>query len=272
MSAAVKNRIVGNAKVIDRIAVGGTARVWLCEDLSGRGRRALKVLDRNAERETVKALRKEYALLKKLSHPGLLTVYDFGSFDGSAYMLMEYFLGESVRKTLSERRLPFPRIAEILGPLSDVLGYLHSRHIVHSDVKPENVLVSEDRLKLLDLSLARHGLARFFAARRSGTPSYMSPEQIEERRLTPASDIYSFAALAYELFAGRPPLTAQSQQELLQAHLSRQPDPPSRFNRLVGPELDKLVLSGLAKDRSRRPKEVRLYGRQLAEWAEGREG
>jgi serine/threonine protein kinase len=268
----VKNRIVGNVRVIGEVAVGGTARIWLCEDLSGRGRRALKVLKPNVERGTVKALRKEYALLKKLSHPGLLTVYGFGRSDGSPYMLMEYFLGESLRKTLSDRKLAFPRIAEILGALSDVLGYLHSRRIVHSDIKPENVLVSEDRLKLLDLSLARHGLARYFAARRSGTPSYMSPEQVQEKRLTPASDIYSFAALAYELFAGRPPFIAQSRQELLQAHLSRRPDPPSRFNRLLAPELDKLVLSGLAKDRSLRPKDVRLYGRQLAEWAERREG
>ena len=268
----MKKRIVGNVKVIDKIAVGGTAQIWLGEDLSGRGRRALKVLNRNAEREKVRALKKEYSLLKRLSHPALLSVYGFGSFDGSPYMVMEYFPGESLRKMLSEKGVPLPGIAEILDRLSDALGYLHSSGIVHSDVKPENVLVSEERLKLLDLSLARHGLGRFFAARRSGTPSYMSPEQIEERRLTPASDIYSFAALAYELSCGRPPFTAQSQQELLRAHLSRKPSPPSRYNRLLDPELDKLVLSGLAKDRSQRPKEIRLYGRQLAKWAARREG
>ncbi len=267
----MKNRIVGNVKVIDRIAVGGTAEIWLCEDLSGRGRRALKVLNSNAGRGEIRALKKEYSLLKKLSHPGLLSVYEFGTFDGSRYMVMEYFPARTLRKTLSERKLSFPGIAEIVGKLSDALGYLHSRGVVHSDVKPENVLVGEERLKLLDLSLARHGLARLFRTRRSGTPAYMSPEQVAEKRLTPASDIYSFAALAYEVFAGRPPFAVQSRQEFLQAHLSRTPDPPSMFNRLLDLQLDNLILPGLAKDPARRPKEVRLYGHQLAEWAERRE-
>ncbi|MCB1114111.1 MAG: serine/threonine protein kinase [Chlamydiia bacterium] len=152
---------------------------------------------------------KEAEIIKKADHPNIVTLYDFGTWEGGLYIAMEYIHGISLRKYLKSEALSLKKAIEILLEISYALCHLHAHHIIHRDLKPENILITEDgHVKVIDFGIAQllyhEGIEKEKKPEFMGTPIYMSPEQKKAPdSVSYPSDIYSLGIIAYELMMGK---------------------------------------------------------------------
>lgn len=239
---------------------GGMSIVYEGRDLKNRRTVAMRTLrpEQAQNPETRARFRKEARTMAFIQHPNVARVYDLWEDDQSAWVAMELVPGESLRDVLAEHG-PFPYydIETILAQSASALDKLHASRMVHLDVKPANLIQTPDGIiKLIDFGLAQeantpqellHGMAY-------GSAAYLSPEQAAGEAVGPASDVYSLGCVVYELLTGRAPFEdpyrTRTPQEMLQAHLSLQPDRPSEVDKDAGiPDwCDELVLWALIKD------------------------
>jgi serine/threonine protein kinase/tetratricopeptide (TPR) repeat protein len=232
---------------------GGMATVYLARDLKHDRLVALKVLhpELAASLGPDRFLR-EIRTAARLQHPHILTVLDSGEASGLLWYAMPYVEGESLRQWLiRERGLPVAAALRIAGEVALALDHAHRHGVVHRDVKPENILLSDGQALLADFGVARAladaggrltetGLAL-------GTPAYMSPEQATaERELDGRSDVYALGCVLYEMLAGEPPFTGPTAQSIIAKRL-REPAPPIRRLRpTVSEEVERAVEISLA--------------------------
>ncbi len=199
---------------------------------------------------------------------------EFGNPDGCLYIVLEYVDGFSVKRMVGcAHPLLRARRLDIARSLARALTIMHDRGFVHRDLCSDNVLVmKEGPVKLIDLGFAAPGGIAF--EEKSGTPSYMSPEQCAGRPVNPASDLYSLGIVLFELFTGRlpftssipadnPKLAARRVSELMQHHLHAKPPSPSEFAADLPPGLDGLILRCLEKNPERRPPTARHVMNEL---------
>src|SRR5262249_42630038 len=150
--------------------------------------------------------------------PNLIALYDLVIADGAAYFVMEHAPGVDLRRYVrgKQREPSLPRLYSCVGQILDALGCLQAAGIVHRDLKPSNIIVSNrGHVKILDFGLAgAEGTPDFSGAMLAGTPTYMSPEQIEGRPFGPASDLYALGTIVYELLVGEPPFTGPQRNVL----------------------------------------------------------
>jgi serine/threonine-protein kinase len=214
---------------------------------------AVKVLQAIAPDKTTKArFRHEAQAIAQLRHPNIVNVYDFGEYQGTPYMIVEYVPGGSLSSKLGEGRLDSDQALKYLRGIADGLDYAHGMGVVHRDVKPANVLLeTDDSPVLADFGLAKltqGSSLKSLTGATTGTPAYMAPEQVTGSDVGPAADRYSLATIAYEMFAGVIPFDGQGLMELLYAHVHRDPVPPSTHNRSLSTQVDGVILRGLARD------------------------
>ena len=265
-------------RLIDRIGDGGAGVVYAARDLTLDRRVALKALTLGSEdpgtldeerAELIARFREEAHALARISHPGIVQIFDLVDEGGDFWIAMELMEGGDL-STLLRRDGPLPPDAalEIIVPLADALDCIHSMGIVHRDIKPLNVLLSTDGTpKLADFGLAKS--AQSSVVTRAdvvmGSPAYMSPEQVEGGEIGPASDVYALGALLYELLTGQPPFSGEPANVLVQ-HVIAEPPPPSRLApSTISQGVDDLVLSMLAKHPDDRPKSLTGAIKQLAD-------
>ena len=250
------------AALSDRYAIereigsGGMATVYLAEDLKLHRNVALKVL----RPELASALGpdrflQEIDIAAKLAHPHILPLHDCGEADGFLYYVMTYVEGQSLREKLAtEGELPVAEAARILRDIVEALKHAHRHNVVHRDIKPDNVMLTEDHALVTDFGVAKAvsdatgaiGLTTEGVA--LGTPAYMAPEQASaDPHIDHRADIYAVGVIAYELLTGRPPFVGNTQQELLAAHVTQTPDPVTRYRESVPPALAELVMKCLEK-------------------------
>ena len=240
--------------------------VWLGEHLAQGRKEAIKILKPQlaVDPQFVARFRREARAVNRLRHPNIIAVYDFGQLpDGRFFLSMEYAEGESVYQTLKhDDHFDVPRALHVAGQLAYAVHHAHSRGVVHRDLKPDNlILVGEDELlKVLDF-----GVAKIVAADHNesvalssnnlvwGSPRYMAPERIRGVGNDPRSDIYAMGIMLFEFVVGGPPFVGNS-NDVIRAHLSALPDPPSAWRPSLGipPELDALVMKLIAKDPAER--------------------
>ncbi|HET7296662.1 MAG TPA: protein kinase, partial [Gemmatimonadales bacterium] len=196
---------------------------------------------------------REVEIAARLNHPHILALYDSGEADGFLFYVMPYVTGESLRRKLErEKQLSVEEALAITRQVAAGLGYAHARHVIHRDVKPENILLHEGEAMIADFGIA---LAASAAGERLtetglavGTPAYMSPEQtFAEPGLDARSDVYSLAAVLYEMLSGEPPYTGATAQVLI---AKRMADPVPAVRRLragVPLAVEQALLRALAK-------------------------
>lgn len=217
-----------------------------------------KLLERHCHnRKIIKMFYQEARLLSRLNHPNIQKVFEVGKDNNRPFVLMEYFKSSILRNLIKNN--PFFALTKGLDILYQVglaLDYIHKCKIIHLDIKPANVLVSDDlKAKLTDFGMATTFFqGRFrFQRRVGGTPSYMSPEQINGRRVDRRSDIYSFGVMAYEILTGRLPFAGDNLNELLAKHMSRvSARPPSELIADIPKAFDAVIVKCLEKDKDNR--------------------
>jgi tetratricopeptide (TPR) repeat protein len=243
--------------VIEReLGRGGMATVYLAQDLRHERHVALKVLHSDlAASVGPERFQREIRLAARLQHPHILTVLDSGETTGRLWFSMPYVEGETLRQRLRRTgALPVSEAVRILEHVARALAYAHRRGVIHRDVKPENVLISQDNVLLADFGLARpleatadQSLTR--AGLVVGTPTYMAPEQAAADPATDhRADIYSFGILAYEVLAGEPPFANLPLRLLFAAHASREPEPITMRRLDVPAALASMIARCLRKD------------------------
>ncbi|HEX7019694.1 MAG TPA: serine/threonine-protein kinase, partial [Gemmatimonadaceae bacterium] len=234
---------------------GGMATVYLARDQQTNRHVALKVLlpDLAASIGAARFLR-EIALGEVLQHEHIVSVLDSGEIDGSLYYTMPYVDGESLRDRLTrQKQLTIDETLVLTRQIADALTYAHAKGIIHRDVKPENILLSGDRVWVADFGVARAvtvagGETLTKTGMAVGTPTYMSPEQaLGSKDITPASDIYSLGCVVYEMLAGQPPFAGANPMALLAKH-SLESVPSLRVVRQsVSEELEDAIFCALEK-------------------------
>jgi serine/threonine-protein kinase len=216
--------------------------------------------------------------VSSLEHTNIVTVHDFGLTDfGYAYFVMDYLEGENLQNTLDrEGRLPLKRALKIFVQIADALSHAHSKNIMHSDIKPENVIIQkaengEDLAKLVDFGLAKrfHGISGMRVSQSGevlGTPAYMSPEQcMGGRTIDARSDIYSFGCLMYAVVTGVLPILGPDAMQTMSLHLSMNPQPPAQAcpGALIPLNVQDVIMKALKKFPEERYQTAALLRRDL---------
>jgi serine/threonine protein kinase len=228
----------------------------------------LKVLHARlaADADLVQRFRREALLQARMKHPGIVTVYDFGTED-DFYIASEFIEGRTLEKLLAERgRLTVAELAPTVLAVTRALACAHAQGVIHRDLKPANILISDSgEVKLTDFGLA---CARDLGEITQegcviGTPSYMSPEQARGLRVEPATDIFALGVVIYQALSGVNPFAAPSYADALSLVLNHQPRPLSEVAAGLPPGLSELVGRMLAKSVAERPEStqelVRLF-------------
>ena len=269
-------RFAGRYEIRERLGSGAVGEVYRAFDHGANQEVALKVLYPGSGIRTVERLRRELRLVRRLSHPGIVRVWDIGEHEGLSYLVSEILEGESLRERMDRSGRFAPEHAEaILREVFDALDHAHRNGVVHRDVKPSNIFLvrrageERERAVLLDFGLARHAeeIADLTATGRFvGTPQYCAPEQIRaEADVGPAADLYACGVTLWELLAGTPPFHGRSDLDVLKAHLEQLPPHPSREMPAVPSRLRALALQLLEKEPGDRPasaaEAARLLGR-----------
>src|SRR5215216_2521552 len=231
MQAALAAALEGRYEIDREIGRGGMATVYLARDLRHNRKVAVKVL--NPELGAVLGVERflaEIEVTANLQHPNLLPLFDSGEANGLLFYVMPYVDGESLRARLErEKQLPVDETVRIASAIAGALGYAHRHNVIHRDLKPENILMHEGQPLIADfgiaLAVSKAGGARITQTGLSlGTPQYMSPEQATGDRVVDArSDIYSLAAVLYEMIAGEPPVTGATKQAIIAKLLTERP-------------------------------------------------
>ncbi len=264
--ALIGRTLDGRYGVRSRIAEGGMATVYLAVDERLEREVALKVMRAHlAHDETfVSRFRREAKSAAALGHPNVVAVYDQGEDDGHMFLAMEYVPGQTLREVLTEEGPLSPRAAlDVLEPLLLALAAAHDKGLIHRDVKPENVIISEHgTVKVADFGLARAVSSQTVTSSTGmllGTVAYLSPEQVERGIADARSDVYAAGLVLFEMLTGTKAFTGDTAIHVAWQHVHEGvPAPSSRVEGLP-PVLDELVATATSRDPDERPADARAF-------------
>ena len=248
------------------VGVGGMGTVYKARDVLAHRDVAIKVLHESPhasiqEREDLRArFVQEAQLAKGFEHPNLVQVYDVFAVDDVYYLVMEYVSGMSLKQFLSGRLIRSGQhVIPLMIQACQGLAYAHEKGIIHRDIKPDNLFVTEQGvLKVMDFGIARQNTAEQFLTQTQpgmmlGTLNYMSPEQLQDTaNVDPRSDVFSLGVVMYELFTGKQPFTQASMGQTMLHILSEDPPSPAQWNPRLSEDLTQVILKCLAKRRGQR--------------------
>ena len=252
-------RYIGKYRVKGELGRGGMGAVYLAEQ-PGLGREvAIKELIQSAATDptALKRFLQEAQVMARTSHPNLVQVHDVELSAEANYIVLEFVRGKSLRDWLKRGPIPPPQVFAVMHGVLQALDYAHKHAIVHRDMKPENVLLSDDGMvKVADFGIARLtddtgvGGTATKTGTTVGTPQYMSPEQVASSKVDGRSDLYSAGIMFYELVAGEPPFTASESDgpfTLMAKHVQAPPKPPSIHRPGLDPGLEEAILKSISK-------------------------
>ncbi len=254
----MSERTVGNYQILDEIARGGMGVVYRGRQPSLGRTVAIKMLlpQLAQDQEFRSRFHTEAAVVALLNHPNIVRIHDIETQDETYYIIMEFVAGPALRAVLEGGKVLAPgRAASLARQLALALAAAHAQGIVHRDIKPENLLLSpRGRLKVTDFGVAKWVSAdlRTRTGMSLGTPTYMSPEQARGEKVDARSDLYSLAALLFEMATGHCPFSGGDPFAVAMKHITEPPPDPCALQPGLPPQLAAIILRGLAKDRAER--------------------
>jgi len=253
---ALVGRTLGRRRyeVVARIAQGGMAIVYRGHDRHLDRVVAIKVPrpEFARDREFSEQFRREARTAARLSHPNVVAVYDSGEEKGLPWIVMEHVDGRTLRDLLdSQRRLSPETTAELLGPVADALDHAHHAGVVHLDVKPENLLLTSETVKVADFGLVRAAAQRGHGQALAATVHYCAPEVLRGGVVDGRADVYALGVVAWECVSGRPPFEGDPRQ-VVQQHLGGRVPRPSRVVDGIEEPFDAAVARATDPDPTRR--------------------
>ncbi|HOO96351.1 MAG TPA: serine/threonine-protein kinase [Caldisericia bacterium] len=258
----IKDYIFGRYEVGRSVSSSGMSSVYEGYDHKKKRDVIIKVLEfdkRNSDKESVQRFISEASLLKDISHPSIVDVYDCGRDDNRLYYIMEHIRGVPLSEYLS---IPLPELISVFVNMAEVLCFLHSKGIVHRDIKPENIIICNKREantdsiipKLIDFGLARSSEEGRITSKGfiMGSMNYIAPEQLITGEVDIRSDLYSFGVTMYRSLTGRFPFQSDNPDSNAYLMLQSTPEPPSTYNDKIPKEIDDLLLLLLRQEPSER--------------------
>lgn len=266
-------RTIAHFRVVEKLGAGGMGVVYKARDTRLDRAVALKFLPENVaqDSQTLERFRREAHAASALNHPGICTIYDIGEQEDMPFIAMEFIDGETLRQHIHGQALPLEGILELGIQIADALDAAHAEGIIHRDIKPSNVFVTKrGQAKVLDFGLAKlvskdaMHLGPEGASSKatedplsivgviSGTPSYMSPEQVRGDDLDPRADVFALGLLLYEMATGQQAFTGKTGGAVIEAILTRAPAPVRTLNPQIPASLEEVINKCLEKDRELR--------------------
>ncbi len=243
---------VGRYEILEIIGTGAHGRVARAHDSMIGRLVAIKLFPKElAKGEARQRFIQEARVVGQLSHPSIITLHDMGIDEATQtpYLVMEFLEGQPLDRILEKGSLPFPKACAWAAEVASALGVAHHKGVIHGDVKPANMLITDDgRVKLMDFGMARLASRDSGATPLLGTPAYWCPEQIMGKPQDARSDLFSLGVVLYEMVTGKRPFDADSLQAICGRVLSSTPLPPSHANPSVPAGFDAVVARCLAKD------------------------
>ena len=261
--ASGRDRFVPGTILADRYRIvgllgrGGMGEVYRADDLKLEQPVALKFLPRALEGapDRIERLYAEVRTARQVSHPAVCRVWDIGEAEGQHFLSMEFVDGENLASLLRRiGRFPLDKALDVARQIGEGLAAAHAKGLLHRDLKPANVMLDgQGQVRLTDFGLA--GLAETLSRDdvRSGTPAYMSPEQLLGREVSVRSDIYALGLVTYELVTGRRAFEGKGFAELARKHRDERPIEPSALVRGLDPAVERTILACLEKEPRKRP-------------------
>jgi serine/threonine-protein kinase len=264
-------------RIEDLLGSGGMCEVYRARH-TGIGKQvAVKILkpELAADPKIAERFEQEARASSRVRHPNAIDVTDFGIAENNTpFLVMELVEGNTVRELLREYGpFPVPRVVTILSQVCGALEAAHSVGVIHRDIKPDNIIISEydgrDWVEVVDFGVAK--IHEDFNRRSVltganfiiGTPRYMSPEQCEEQPVDARSDIYSLGVVVYEMLSGEAPFDGGSSTRLLMAHVAEPPPPLGQKRPDISPEIEAIVMRALEKNPDRRPQSAVEFARDF---------
>ncbi len=282
---------LGPYEIGEPLGAGGMGEVYRARDTRLDRTVAIKVLPGHLSANQIlrERLDREARAISSLSHPHICALYDVGHQEDLDYLVMEYLEGQSLADRLKDGPLPPEQVINLGAEIAQALSAAHRAGVVHRDLKPGNIMLTREGVKLLDFGLAKLGvepqvsdssLTVPISSRHTGDPltvegtilgtyQYMAPEQVEGKDADARTDIFALGAVLYEMATGRPAFSGGSQASLIASILKDQPTPISNVQEMAPPALDRVVRVCLEKDPEQRWQTAQDVALQLSWIAEG---
>jgi serine/threonine-protein kinase len=278
--ASCTSKSFGDYELLEELGRGGMGVVYRARQRSLDRIVALKMILRGelATPEDLARFQTEAQAAANLEHPSIVPVYNAGEHEGQAYFSMRLVEGQTLAAVLTRGPLQPRDAARYLAALARAVHYAHEHGILHRDLKPSNILLDQnDHPHITDFGLAKRVSGETPAAGRTatgaivGTPAYMAPEQVSNRRgvLSPVSDVYSLGVILYEMLTGRPPFQAATPVDTLLLVLDQDPVPPRLLNRGVDADLEMICLKCIQKEPELRYRSARALAADLDAYLHG---
>lgn len=256
----MQERVLGKRyELLGLVGNGGMADVYKAHDKLLDRMVAVKILHPQYAKDDkfIRRFQQEAQAAARMSHPGIVNIYDVGHEDDFHYIVMEYVSGDTLKNKLeAEGRLPVSEALRIAKQIAEALEHAHKNGLVHCDIKPHNILMMADgRIKVADFGIARavSSATSTYAGNVIGSVHYFSPEQAKGAAVTPKSDVYSLGVVLYEMLTGQLPFTGETTVGVALKQLQEEAPPIRQFVPTIPPYVEALVAEMMSKDPLKRP-------------------